>query len=148
MGLPGAKRDPELRGGPHVRAVPARLSRSTIPAERRTGRAGRSPLRLDGELTRSAAEATRHMSPSVAEQIAHWARIGRALEHAADVSIPEIQAVLEGAPAATGCRSKSRRSCAPRGAYGWTRPARAPGGCSPIRPSSRSSRTRAVTATS
>ncbi len=56
-----------------------------------------SPLRLDGELTRSAAEAARRMSRSVAEQIAHWARIGRELERAADVSVPAIRAVLDGA---------------------------------------------------
>lgn len=56
-----------------------------------------SPLRLDGELTRSAAEVARRMSRSVAEQIAHWARIGRELERAADVSVPAIRAVLDGA---------------------------------------------------
>ncbi len=55
------------------------------------------PLRLELELTRSAADVARKMSRSLPEQIAHWARIGRELERSPDVSMAEVRKVLNGA---------------------------------------------------
>lgn len=55
------------------------------------------PLRLEPELTRSAAEVAGKMSRSVPEQIAHWARIGRELERSPDISVADVRKVLAGA---------------------------------------------------
>ena len=55
-----------------------------------------SPVRLDEELIRSAGLVAPLMSRSVAQQVAHWAAIGRELESSADVSLARIAAVLSG----------------------------------------------------
>ena len=55
-----------------------------------------TPIRLDAEITSSAREAARQMSRSVAEQLSHWARIGRELERSPDISIRHIEGVLNG----------------------------------------------------
>src|SRR5689334_18897202 len=57
----------------------------------------RSPMRLDTELTLAAAAVAPTMSRSVADQITHWARIGRELESSPDVSPSRVQDVLKGA---------------------------------------------------
>lgn len=55
-----------------------------------------TPVRLDAELTSTAKLAASQMSRSAAEQISHWARIGRELERSAEISVAEIQKVLDG----------------------------------------------------
>ena len=55
-----------------------------------------SPMRLDPELAASARSTARHMSRSLSQQIAHWARIGRELERSPGVTVTAVQAVLEG----------------------------------------------------
>lgn len=55
-----------------------------------------SPTRIDDELYTSAKEVGALMSRSAAQQIAHWARIGRELEAADSVSHREITRVLAG----------------------------------------------------
>lgn len=55
-----------------------------------------APIRLDRELDAAARETARLMSRSVAEQVSHWARLGRELERSPDVSVADIQAVLAG----------------------------------------------------
>lgn len=55
-----------------------------------------SPMRLDAELTDAARATAGSMSRSLAQQIAHWARIGRELERSPGVTAPAVQAVLEG----------------------------------------------------
>lgn len=55
------------------------------------------PLRLEPELTGSAAQVAAKMSRSVPEQIAHWARIGRELERSPEVSVSAVRKVLAGA---------------------------------------------------
>lgn len=54
------------------------------------------PVRLDAEITEAARVAASRMSRSVAQQVSHWARIGRELERARDVSPDDIRRVLEG----------------------------------------------------
>ena len=55
-----------------------------------------APVRLEAEITEAArGEATR-MSRSVAQQVSHWARIGRELERSREVSADEIRRVLDG----------------------------------------------------
>ena len=54
------------------------------------------PVRLDAEITEAARVAASRMSRSVAQQVSHWARIGRELERARDVSAEDIRRVLEG----------------------------------------------------
>lgn len=54
------------------------------------------PVRLDAEITEAARIAASRMSRSVAQQVSHWARIGRELERARDVSPEDIRRVLEG----------------------------------------------------
>lgn len=54
------------------------------------------PVRLDAEITEAARIAASRMSRSVAQQVSHWARIGRELERARDVSTDDIRRVLEG----------------------------------------------------
>ena len=56
-----------------------------------------SPARIDDELFASAQAVGSLMSRSAAQQIAHWARIGRELEAGVSVSIADIGQVLEGA---------------------------------------------------
>lgn len=55
-----------------------------------------SPMRLDAELADAARATAGSMSRSLAQQIAHWARIGRELERSPGVTAPLVQAVLEG----------------------------------------------------
>lgn len=55
-----------------------------------------APVRLDAEITDAAKVAAERMSRSVAQQVSHWARIGRELERAKDVSADEIRRVLDG----------------------------------------------------
>lgn len=55
-----------------------------------------APVRLDAEITEAARVAAARMSRSVAQQVSHWARIGRELERAQDVSADEIRRVLDG----------------------------------------------------
>lgn len=55
-----------------------------------------APVRIDRELDASAREAARMMSRSVAEQVSHWARLGRELERSPTVSLAAVQAVLTG----------------------------------------------------
>ena len=54
------------------------------------------PVRLDAEITEAARIAASRMSRSVAQQVSHWARIGRELERAGDVSAEDIRRVLDG----------------------------------------------------
>jgi hypothetical protein len=54
------------------------------------------PTRLDEELYRSAAAEGKRMSRSAAQQIAHWARIGREVEARPSVTPADIAAVLDG----------------------------------------------------
>lgn len=58
--------------------------------------ASTSPARIDDELYASAKLVGSVMSRSASQQVAHWARIGRALESSPDVSPRAIAAVLEG----------------------------------------------------
>lgn len=53
-----------------------------------------SPTRIDDELYASAKIVGRLMSRSAAQQIAHWARIGREIEAADGVSLRAVVAVL------------------------------------------------------
>ena len=55
-----------------------------------------SPMRLDAELTESARSTGQRMSRSTAQQIAHWARIGRELERGPSITLADVQAVLDG----------------------------------------------------
>jgi hypothetical protein len=57
----------------------------------------KSPLRLDADLVAAATLAAPAMSRSVAQQIAHWARIGRELEQSPGVSLRAVAEVLRGA---------------------------------------------------
>lgn len=56
-----------------------------------------SPMRVDPELAASARSTAKHMSRSLSQQIAHWARIGRELERSPGVTVTAVQAVLAGA---------------------------------------------------
>ncbi len=56
-----------------------------------------SPTRIDGNLYASAKLAGEALSRSAAQQVSHWARIGRELEASASVSQRDIAAVLAGA---------------------------------------------------
>lgn len=55
-----------------------------------------APIRLDRELAAAARDAAQTMSRSVAEQVSHWARLGRELERSPQVSVQQVQAVLRG----------------------------------------------------
>ena len=55
-----------------------------------------SPTRIDDELYASAKLVGARMSRSAAQQIAHWARIGRELEASHSVSYRDIADVLDG----------------------------------------------------
>jgi predicted trehalose synthase len=55
-----------------------------------------SPTRIDDDLYASAKAVGKLMSRSAAQQIAHWARIGRELEAADSVSARDIARVLNG----------------------------------------------------
>jgi len=55
-----------------------------------------SPIRIDDEIHASAKLVAEVQSRSTAQQIAHWARIGREVEAAASVSHVRIAEVLSG----------------------------------------------------
>jgi len=55
-----------------------------------------SPIRVDDELYASAKLVGQLMSRSAAQQVAHWARIGRELESSNTISHRAIAAVLDG----------------------------------------------------
>ena len=55
-----------------------------------------TPVRLDAEITSAARKTAPRMSRSVAEQLSHWARLGRELERSPDVSLTLIQRTLDG----------------------------------------------------
>lgn len=54
------------------------------------------PVRLDPEITAFAKAVADRMSRSVAEQLSHWARIGREIELSPDVSVRALRQVLSG----------------------------------------------------
>ncbi len=56
-----------------------------------------TPIRIEAELYASAADAASLMSRSTAQQIAHWARVGREIESSSEISIDRIARVLRGA---------------------------------------------------
>lgn len=58
--------------------------------------ASTSPTRIDDDLFSAAKAAGALMSRSAAQQVNHWARIGRELESAGSVSYRDIAAVLAG----------------------------------------------------
>ena len=55
-----------------------------------------TPVRIDEELYATATQAASVMSRSTAQQLSHWARIGRELEASSDVSIETVAEVLRG----------------------------------------------------
>jgi hypothetical protein len=55
-----------------------------------------TPIRLDAELLETAKLAGRRQSRSAAQQIAHWARVGREIEASRSISAHAIAAVLAG----------------------------------------------------
>ncbi|GAA1706190.1 ParD-like family protein [Microbacterium sediminicola] len=58
--------------------------------------AGTMPTRVDGELFEAARAAGATASRSAAQQLAHWARLGRELEASPTASLVDIRRVLEG----------------------------------------------------
>ncbi len=54
------------------------------------------PTRVDGDLFAAAKSSGAVHSRSAAQQIAHWARIGRELEASGGISHREVEAVLAG----------------------------------------------------
>lgn len=67
-----------------------------------------APVRLESEITEAARDAAARMSRSVAQQVSHWARIGRELERARDVSADDIRRVLDGAQDYDGLSAKEQ----------------------------------------
>lgn len=67
-----------------------------------------APVRLESEITEAARDAAALMSRSVAQQVSHWARIGRELERSQDVSADDIRRVLEGAQDYDGLTTKEQ----------------------------------------
>ena len=63
-----------------------------------------TPIRLDRELDAAARDAARLMSRSVAEQVSHWARIGRELERGPEISVSAVHDVLAGRVSYDGLR--------------------------------------------
>lgn len=57
---------------------------------------GTIPMRVEGELFEAARETGATMSRSAAQQLQHWARIGRELESAPAVAHATVQRVLDG----------------------------------------------------
>lgn len=55
-----------------------------------------TPVRIDADLYADATNVAPVMSRSTAQQIAHWARIGRELEASTELSIDRIANVLRG----------------------------------------------------
>lgn len=60
-----------------------------------------NPIRVDGELFEAARSVGAVTSRSAAQQLSHWARIGRELENSPNTSTSEIQRILAGEPGAT-----------------------------------------------
>lgn len=58
--------------------------------------AGTAPTRIDEDVARAAKLAAATLSRSAAQQVNHWARIGRELESSSSVSQRDIAEVLEG----------------------------------------------------
>lgn len=56
-----------------------------------------SPTRVDDELYASAKAVGAVLSRSAAQQLAHWARVGRELEASASISARDVARVLAGA---------------------------------------------------
>lgn len=52
------------------------------------------PIRIDGEVHASAVAAASAVNRSAAQQVSHWARIGRALEASRSISRSDISRVL------------------------------------------------------
>lgn len=55
-----------------------------------------NPIRVDADLYAAATAAARAMSRSIGQQVAHWARIGRAIEQSPEVSVERVAEVLRG----------------------------------------------------
>lgn len=55
-----------------------------------------TPIRLDADLLEAAKLVGRRQSRSAAQQIAHWARVGREIEASRNLSAHAIAAVLDG----------------------------------------------------
>ena len=55
-----------------------------------------TPVRIDAELYASARQTGEVMSRSAAQQVTHWARIGRALETNPSISSQRVEEVLAG----------------------------------------------------
>lgn len=55
-----------------------------------------TPIRIDAELLETAKLAGSRQSRSAAQQIAHWARVGREVEASRSISAHAIAAVLDG----------------------------------------------------
>ncbi len=58
-------------------------------------------MRVDGELFAAAKATGADTGRNAAQQIAHWARIGRELESSPHISLHDIQRVLAGEPGAS-----------------------------------------------
>lgn len=56
-----------------------------------------TPIRIDADLYAAATAVGPLMSRSAAQQVAHWARIGREVEASPEVSIHDVAQVLGGA---------------------------------------------------
>lgn len=67
-----------------------------------------APVRLESEITEAARDAAALMSRSVAQQVSHWARIGRELERSREVSADDIRRVLDGAQDYDGLSAKEQ----------------------------------------
>ena len=55
-----------------------------------------NPIRIDDGIYASAKEAASAMDRSAAQQVSHWARIGREVERSREIPHREIAAVLNG----------------------------------------------------
>ena len=55
-----------------------------------------SPIRIDKEIHDSAKVVAESQDRSAAQQVSHWARVGRAVEMAPHVSLSDIEDVLDG----------------------------------------------------
>lgn len=66
------------------------------------------PTRIDGDLFAAAKSAGAVASRSAAQQISHWARIGRELEAAPGVSHADIERVLSGHGAYDALREREQ----------------------------------------
>lgn len=67
-----------------------------------------APVRLESEITEAARSAAATQSRSVAQQVSHWARIGRELERSPEVSAESIRRVLAGAQDYDGLSAKEQ----------------------------------------